>query len=41
MIDSLVTAIARPPRAIYGATELGPVRLRHKGVEFKRSDSNV
>jgi hypothetical protein len=41
MIEGLVSAIARPPRAIYSISDLGPSRMRHRGVEYKRNDFSV
>ena len=41
LIEDMVTAIVRPPRAKYTATDLGPSRLRCRGVEYKREDFDV
>ncbi len=41
MIDSIVTAIVRPPRARYTLEDLGTPKIRHKGVEYQREDFNV
>mmetsp|Transcript_6084 Transcript_6084/g.9185 ORF Transcript_6084/g.9185 Transcript_6084/m.9185 type:complete len:753 (-) Transcript_6084:323-2581(-) len=41
MIDGIVSAIVRPPRAKYTSLDLGPTRIRHRGVEYKREDFTV
>lgn len=41
MIDGIVTAIVRPPRAKYSTLDLGPTRIRHRGIEYKRDDFNL
>lgn len=38
MIDSIVTAIVRPPRSRYSIQDLGANNIRHKGVEYHRED---
>lgn len=38
MIDSIVSAIVRPPRARYSIQDIGPINIRHKGVEYHRED---
>jgi hypothetical protein len=41
MIDSIVTAIVRPPRARYTSQDLGAYKFRHKGIEYHRNDFSV
>mmetsp|Transcript_26312 Transcript_26312/g.49358 ORF Transcript_26312/g.49358 Transcript_26312/m.49358 type:complete len:634 (-) Transcript_26312:298-2199(-) len=41
MLDGITTAICRPPRAQYSVSDLGPPRVRYRGVEYKRKDFSV
>jgi hypothetical protein len=41
MIDSIVAAIVRPPRARYSSQDLGAYKFRHKGIEYHRNDFSV
>lgn len=41
MLDGIAMAICRPPRAKYCQQDLGPPRVRYKGVEYKRKDFTV